>query len=59
MAVGMGTISTIFGNMLQRVTPKLDESHLNSIKVIDQIRMLITLIRLQKKVNVVLGIKNS
>ena len=39
----------------EEVAPKLEESHLNLIKVIDQIRMLDNdLIRLQQKVNVVL-----
>ena len=56
MAVGMGYyIYYIWKYVTEEVTPKLDESHLNLIKVIDQIRMLDNdLIRLQQKVNVVL-----
>ena len=56
MAVGMGYyIYYIWKYVTEEITPKLDESHLNLIKVIDQIRMLDNdLIRLQQKVNVVL-----
>ena len=45
----------IWKYVTEQITPKLDESHINLIKVIDQIRMLDNdLIRLQQKVNVVL-----
>ena len=56
MAVGMGYyIYYIWKYVTEQITPKLDESHINLIKVIDQIRMLDNdLIRLQQKVNVVL-----
>lgn len=56
MAVGMGYyIYYIWKYVTEEVAPKLEESHLNLIKVIDQIRMLDNdLIRLQQKVNVVL-----
>ena len=56
MAVGMGYyIYFIWKFVIDDITPKLEESHLNLIKVIDQIRMLDNdLIRLQQKVNVVL-----
>ncbi len=56
MAVGMGYyIYYIWKYVTEEVSPKLEESHLNLIKVIDQIRMLDNdLIRLQQKVNVVL-----
>ena len=56
MAVGMGYyIYFIWKFVIDEITPKLEESHLNLIKVIDQIRMLDNdLIRLQQKVNVVL-----
>ena len=56
MAVGMGYyIYYIWKYVTEQITPKLDESHLSLIKVIDQIRMLDNdLIRLQQKVNVVL-----
>jgi hypothetical protein len=56
MAVGMGYyIYYIWKFVINRITPKLDESHMSLIKVIDQIRMLDNdLIRLQQKVNVVL-----
>ena len=56
MAVGMGYyIYYIWKYVTEEVSPKLEESHINLIKVIDQIRMLDNdLIRLQQKVNVVL-----
>ena len=56
MAVGMGYyIYYIWKYVTEEVAPKLEESHVNLIKVIDQIRMLDNdLIRLQQKVNVVL-----
>jgi len=56
MAVGMGYyIYYIWKYVTEEIAPKLEESHLNLIKVIDQIRMLDNdLIRLQQKVNVVL-----
>ena len=56
MAVGMGYyIYYIWKYVTEEVSPKLEESHLSLIKVIDQIRMLDNdLIRLQQKVNVVL-----
>ena len=56
MAVGMGYyIYFIWKFVIDDITPKLEASHLNLIKVIDQIRMLDNdLIRLQQKVNVVL-----
>ena len=56
MAVGMGYyIYYIWKYVTEEVAPKLEESHINLIKVIDQIRMLDNdLIRLQQKVNVVL-----
>ena len=56
MAVGMGYyIYYIWIYVTEEVAPKLEESHLNLIKVIDQIRMLDNdLIRLKQKVNVVL-----
>ena len=56
MAVGMGYyIYYIWKYVTEEVAPILEESHLNLIKVIDQIRMLDNdLIRLQQKVNVVL-----
>ena len=59
MAVGMGYyIYYIWKYVTEEVSPKLEESHLNLIKVIDQIRMLDNdLIRLQQKVNVVLEYK--
>ena len=51
MAVGMGYyIYYIWKYVTEQITPKLDESHINLIKVIDQIRMLDNdLIRLQQK----------
>ena len=56
MAVGMGYyIYYIWKYVTEEISPKLEESHLNLIKVIDQIRMLDNdLIRLQQKVNVVI-----
>ena len=56
MGVGMGYyIYYIWKYVTEEVAPKLEESHINLIKVIDQIRMLDNdLIRLQQKVNVVL-----
>ena len=56
MAVGMGYyIYYIWIYVTEEFDPKLEEYHLNLIKVIDQIRMLDNdLIRLQQKVNVVL-----
>ena len=56
MGVGMGYyIYYIWKYVTEEVSPKLEESHLSLIKVIDQIRMLDNdLIRLQQKVNVVL-----
>ena len=56
MAVGMGYyIYYIWKYVTEEIAPKLEESHINLIKVIDQIRMLDNdLIRLQQKVNVVL-----
>ena len=56
MAVGMGYyIYYIWKYVTEEIAPKLEDSHLNLIKVIDQIRMLDNdLIRLQQKVNVVL-----
>ena len=56
MAVGMGYyIYYIWKYVTEEIAPKLEDSHLNLIKVIDQIRMLDKdLIRLQQKVNVVL-----
>ena len=56
MGVGMGYyIYYIWKYVTEEVAPKLEESHINLIKVIDQIRMLDNdLIRLHQKVNVVL-----
>ena len=61
MAVGMGYyIYYIWKYVTEEVAPKLEESHLNLIKVIDQIRMLDNdMIRLQEKVNTVLQMKEN
>ena len=50
----------IWKYVTEQITPKLDESHINLIKVIDQIRMLDNdMIRLQEKVNTVLQMKEN
>ena len=59
MMVGLGYFIYYIWNFIsERIDPKIEEMHMQLIRVIDQVRMLDQdLIRLQEKVNVVLEYK--